>query len=149
MNTKKSSEQDDIRFFTEVHLLVGKLVLVVVIHSLGGSCANWHHTLNPQSGATQPTQDEDHTSHKQSTRVHFGSSPEKGQEPLTITMIRAGDEHLPPLNDPRCIKPSRWRQPPRVTSETRSETQSPNASRCNHSINALRFTSNLTKMMNQ
>ena len=34
--------------FTEVHLLVGKLVLVVVIHSLGGSHANWHHsqTLN-------------------------------------------------------------------------------------------------------
>jgi hypothetical protein len=25
----KSSEQDDIRFFTEVHLLAGKLVLVV------------------------------------------------------------------------------------------------------------------------
>ena len=30
-------------FFTEVHLLAGKLVLVVVIHSLGGSRAKWHH----------------------------------------------------------------------------------------------------------
>ena len=34
--------------FTEVHLLAGKLVLVVAIHSLGGSCANWHHTPNPR-----------------------------------------------------------------------------------------------------
>ena len=80
----KSLGQDDTRFFTEVHLLIGKLVLVVVIHSLGGSRANWHHTPNPQLGATQPTQDEDHTSHEQSTRVPFGSPPGKGQEPLTI-----------------------------------------------------------------
>jgi hypothetical protein len=34
--------------FTEVHLLAGKLVLVVVIHSLRGSRVNWHHTPNPQ-----------------------------------------------------------------------------------------------------
>jgi hypothetical protein len=38
---KKSSGQDDTRFFfTEVHLFAGKLVLIVAIHSLGGSCAN-------------------------------------------------------------------------------------------------------------
>ena len=36
--------------FTEVHLLDGKLVLVVAIHSLGGSRANWHHMSNPQLG---------------------------------------------------------------------------------------------------
>ena len=59
MNTKKSSDDDDTRFFIEVHLLTGKLVLVVAIHSLGGSRANWHHTPNPQSGAAQPTQDGD------------------------------------------------------------------------------------------
>ena len=35
-------------FFTEVHLLAGKLVLILAIHSLGGSRANWHHTPNPQ-----------------------------------------------------------------------------------------------------
>ena len=74
-------------------LACGKLLLVVVIHSLGGSQANWHHTPNPQLGAAQPTQDDDHTSHEQSTRVPFGSSPEKGQEPLTITTIGAGDNH--------------------------------------------------------
>jgi len=34
--------------FTEVHLLAGKLVLVVAIHSLGGSRADWHHSPNPQ-----------------------------------------------------------------------------------------------------
>jgi hypothetical protein len=35
-------------FFTEVHVLADKLVLIVVIHSLRGSHANWHHTPNPQ-----------------------------------------------------------------------------------------------------
>jgi hypothetical protein len=40
-------------------LLAGKLVPIVVIHSLGGSCANRHHMPNPQLGATQLTQDED------------------------------------------------------------------------------------------
>jgi hypothetical protein len=136
-------------FFTEVHLLAGKLALVVAIHSLGGSRANWHHTPNPQYGATQLTQDEDHTSYEQSTRVSFGSPLGKGQEPLTITTIGAGDNHQPPLDDPCCSKPSRWQQPPRVTSEIRGETRSPSASRCNHSSNAVGFTPNLTKIKNQ
>ena len=35
-------------FFIEVHLLANKLVLIVEIHSLGGSHANLHHTPNPQ-----------------------------------------------------------------------------------------------------
>jgi hypothetical protein len=48
--------------------------------------------------------DENHTSHKQTTRVPFGSPPEKGQEPLAITMIGAGDNHLPSLDDPRYTK---------------------------------------------
>jgi hypothetical protein len=39
------------RFFTEVHLLVGKLVPIVAIHPLGGSHTNRHHTPNPQPGA--------------------------------------------------------------------------------------------------
>jgi hypothetical protein len=144
-NSQNTMTQD---FFIEVHLLSSKLVLVMAINSLGGSRANWHHMPNPQSGAAQPTQDEDHTSNEQSTRVHFGSSLRKCQEPLTITMIRARDKHLPSLNDPRCTKSSRWQQPPRVTSESRSKTQSPSASRCNHSSNALGLTPNLTKMMN-
>jgi hypothetical protein len=136
------------KIFIEVHLLSSKLVLVMAIQSLGGSCANWHHMPSPQSGATQPTQDEDHISNEQFTRVPFGSSSRKGQKPLTITTIGARDKHLPSLNDPRCTKPSRWQQPPRVTSESRSKTQSPSASRCNHSSNALGLTPNLTKMMN-
>ena len=45
------------RFFSKVHMLAGKVVPVVVIHPLGGSHANRHHTPNPQSGAAQPTQD--------------------------------------------------------------------------------------------
>ena len=90
-------------------MLTGKLLLVVAIHTLGGSRANWYHTPNPQYGAAQPTQDEDHTSHEQSTRVPFRSPLRKGQEPFTITTIGARDNHHPPLNDPRCSKPSRWR----------------------------------------
>ena len=99
-------------------MLAGKLVHVVAIHSLGGSRPYRHHTPNPQSGAAQPTQDEDHTSHEQFTKVPFGSPPGKGKEPLTITTIGAGDNHHPPLDDPRCSKPSRWRQPPRVTTKS-------------------------------
>ena len=52
-------DNDGTRFFTEVHLLAGKLVSAVAIHSHGGSRTYRHHTLNPQSGATQPTQDGD------------------------------------------------------------------------------------------
>ena len=33
-----------INFSSKVHLLAGKLVLVMVIHSLGGSRANWLNT---------------------------------------------------------------------------------------------------------
>ena len=59
MNTKEilgdKMTQD---FSSEVHLLAGKLVPIVAIHSLGGSCANRHHTPNPQPGVAQPTQDE-------------------------------------------------------------------------------------------
>ena len=73
--TNEILRQGDARFFIEVHLLAGKLVLVVAIHSLEGSRAKWHHTPNPQPGATQPTQDQDHTSHEQSTRVSLGSPP--------------------------------------------------------------------------
>jgi hypothetical protein len=48
INHKKNlRDNDDIRFFTEVHLLAGKLVLVMAIHSPRGSHTNWHHTLNP------------------------------------------------------------------------------------------------------
>ena len=88
-------------------MLAGKLVIVMAIHSLGGSRANWHHMPNPQPATAQPTQDADHTSHEQSTRVPFGYPPGKGQEPLTINTIGAGDKHLPPLDDPRYSKPSR------------------------------------------
>ena len=74
-------------------MLAGKLLLVVAIHSLGGSRTNWHHTPNPQLGAAQPTHDEDHTSHEEFTIVSFGSPPGKGQESLIITTIGAGDNH--------------------------------------------------------
>ena len=49
MNTNEIlGDNDDTRFFTEVHLLASKLVPVVTITQLGGSRANRHHTPNPQ-----------------------------------------------------------------------------------------------------
>jgi hypothetical protein len=61
MNTKEyQGDNDDIiNFSSEVHLLAGKLVPIVAIHSLRCSRANRHHTSNPQPDAAQPTQDED------------------------------------------------------------------------------------------
>ena len=47
MSEYQGDNQDN-DFSSEVHLLVGKLVPIVAIHSLGGSRANWHHTPNPQ-----------------------------------------------------------------------------------------------------
>ena len=61
MNTKEyqGDNDDTINFSSDVHLLAGKLVPIVAIHSLEGSRTNRHHTPNPQLGAAQPTQDED------------------------------------------------------------------------------------------
>jgi hypothetical protein len=59
ITTEILEDNDDIRFFNEVHLLANKLIPVVAIHSLRGLRANRHHTPNPQSSAAQPTQDED------------------------------------------------------------------------------------------
>ena len=59
INQEYQVDNEDNDFSSEVHLLAGKLVPVVLIHSLGASCANSHHMPNPQPGAAQPTQDED------------------------------------------------------------------------------------------
>jgi hypothetical protein len=61
MHTKEyqGDNDDTINFSSEVHLLAGKLVPVVAIHSLGGSHTNRHHMPNPQLGVAQKTQDED------------------------------------------------------------------------------------------
>jgi hypothetical protein len=79
-------------------LLASKLVPIVVIHSFGGSRANRHHTPNLQQGVAQPTQDEDHIGHAQSTRVAFQDLPRgkhknpsqcQRSEPATITNSRS------------------------------------------------------------
>ena len=119
--------------------------------TLGGSAAkrcytNLIHTIGHQKNL--PTSEVSQL-HEQSTRVTFRHSAGEGTRPLTITTIEAEDNHQPPLDDPRCSKPSRWQQPPRVTSESRSETRMPSATRCNHSSNALGFFPNLTIMMDQ
>jgi hypothetical protein len=102
-------------FFSEVHLLASKLVPVVTIHPLRGSHGNRHHMPNPQSGAAQPTQDGNHTSHAQSTRVAFGAPPGKAQEPLINHREVAKNNHrlLPQLL--RYSRSLRHQQTPRVT----------------------------------
>jgi hypothetical protein len=70
---------------------------------------------NPHSGVAQPTQDEDPQA-THNPRVAFGAPLGKTQEHLTITMTRAKNNHLPPLDDPPITGPSRYRQTPRVTS---------------------------------
>ena len=69
-------------FFTEVHLLAGKLVPIVMIHSLWGSRAYRHHTPNPQPGAAQPTQDKDPQATSNPLKVSSVISHGKAQEPL-------------------------------------------------------------------
>ena len=82
------------------------------------------------------------------TRVTFWHSAGEGTTPLTIT--GDGHEQSPTrANPPPLLQPSRWWQLRRETSEIRSATRIPSASRCNHSSNALGFSKNLTKMMDQ
>jgi hypothetical protein len=131
--------------FSEVHLLAGKIVPVMAIHSLGGSRANRHHTSNLQPGAVQPIQDGDPQATRNILEYLLALQPRKGQERLTITTIGAGDKHHTPLNDPRSSKPSRSWQTPRVTSKICSETQSPSASKYNHSKQCTWMLSNLTR----
>ena len=99
-------DNDGTRFFTEVHLLAGKLVPVVVIHSLRGSRANRHHTPNPQLGATQPTQDGDLQATSNPLEyllaLHWGKvknpsqSPRSEREIITFlhSMILTAPSHL-------------------------------------------------------
>ena len=75
-------DNDDTRFFTEVHLIAGKLVPAVVIHSLGASRANRHHTPNPQLDAAQPTQDEDAQAMNNSLEYLLTLCPRKVKNPL-------------------------------------------------------------------
>ena len=118
--------------------------------TLGGSvakrcCMNLVHTIGhcknlPTSEVTQW--------YEQSTRVTFRRSVGEGTNPVTI--IGDGHEQSPTrANPPPLLQPSRLWQPPTETSEIRSATQMLSASRCNHSSNALGFSPNLTKMMNQ
>ena len=78
----------------------------------------------------------------------FGSPPGKAQDPSQSPEPATNNHQLVTILL-RCSKPSRWWQPPRETSESHSETQIPSASRCNHSSNALKFSPNLTMMMDQ
>jgi hypothetical protein len=124
-------------FSSEVYLLAGKLVPIVAIHSLRGSCANRHHTPNLQPGATQLTQYGDPQATSNPLELPFMISHEEGTRTPHNPLIGIRDKYHPSLNNHRCSKSSRCRQTPRVTSEIHSKTQSPSAFRCNHLSNAL------------
>jgi hypothetical protein len=50
INSQEYQEDNDdtMIFSSKVHLLAGKLVPIMAIHSLGGSRDDRHHTSNPQ-----------------------------------------------------------------------------------------------------
>jgi hypothetical protein len=65
-------------FYPRFTCLPASYVLGVAIHPLGGSRANWHHTPNPQSGATQPTQDGDPQAMSNPLEMPFANSHREG-----------------------------------------------------------------------
>ena len=105
MNTKEyqGDNDDTINFSSEVHLLAGKLVPVVAIHSLGGSRANRHHTPNPQPDVVQPTQDEDSQATRNPLELsltlrrgrHKNPSQAQRSKSATITTSRSTTHHSP------------------------------------------------------
>jgi hypothetical protein len=73
-------------FFTEVHLLAGKVVPIVVIHPLGGWRVNRHHMPNPQSSTAQPTQEYILALHQGKVK---NPSQSPWSEPKTNTTLRS------------------------------------------------------------
>jgi hypothetical protein len=119
-----------------------------VDHTLGGSWANWHHA-KPTLGHRKNLPEVRVTQwQKQSNRVPFGSPPGKGQEPLTNHREMATNNHqlVPMLL--HYSKPSRWRQPPRVTRKPQPQRSQVPLDAITQA-NALGIIPNLTIMMNQ
>ena len=87
--TRESSTRDDTRFFTEVHLLPGKLVLVVAIHPLDGLQANWQSKAKPSARAAHPLTiwgcSKPRAIHQSS---QLRSPARKAQESLTNHLVR-------------------------------------------------------------
>ena len=81
-------------------------------------------------------------------KLPFGAPSGKVQIPSQSPKMVTNNQQLVPILL-RCTKSSRWWQPLRATSESRSKTRTPSASIYKHSSNTLGFTRNLTKMMNQ
>ena len=99
-------------------MLTGKQVLVVAIHSLGGSRANWHHTPNPQPGASKSTQYEDSQATSNPLVMPFVISHGVGSKPLTIHRSEPENKHHSLLNDPAAPSHLGVGKTPRVTKET-------------------------------
>jgi hypothetical protein len=121
-------------FFTEVHLVATKLVLIVAIHPLDGSRANWHSKAKPSTGAAHPTQDGDPPSHEQSTRVANYDLPRGRLKNPSQSFSGASYNLLTSFDG--ATKPSRRWQPLRVTSTTGLQQEHlvplDATSRCNH-----------------
>jgi hypothetical protein len=123
-------------------LLAGKLVPVVVIHSLAGlGITRLTHNRVPHNQhkmrITQATSNPLEYLLALRRRKVKNPSQSPRSEPKTSTFLRSTILAAPSGLGAR--------QPPRETSESCSKTQSPSAFRCNHSRNALGFTSNLIK----
>jgi hypothetical protein len=134
-------------FYSEVHVLTSTLIPIVsAVHLVVRELIDT--TRSPWLGRRKNLPQVRVTQwNEQFTRVSFGSSPAKSQEPLTITIgIATNKLQLMPITS-SCSKPSRWRQPPRITRKPQSQWFS--APRCNHSSKCTMYHSHLTMTMNQ
>jgi hypothetical protein len=119
-NTNETIETQDLSL--RFSCLPAMYILIVAMHSLGGSCTNRHYTPSPPLGRRKNQHKRGSTSHEQSTRVVFRDlSRGIGTKTSHKSPIGVGDKHHPPLNDHRCSKPSRWRQPPKSNNRIHSQ----------------------------
>jgi hypothetical protein len=119
MNTKRQLETQELPHGS---VACRQLLHVVETHSLGGSCANRHHTPSPTQGHRKNTR-KGTQSHEQSTRVTFRDLPRGiGTRTPHNHHDRSRRQAPPFAQRSRCSKPSTWRQPPRVTRESTANT---------------------------
>ena len=93
------------RFLPRFACLPASYVLVVAIHSLGRSRSNRHHTSNPQSGAAQPTQDEDSQATNNPLEYLLALCRGKVKNPSQYT-DRSQRQSPTPLNNPPITGPA-------------------------------------------
>ena len=99
-------------------MVTTKLRSHCVDRSLGGSVANWHHPPSPHIGHHKNLPTSEGSLMTRSTRVALHGSHGASTIPLTITSPKHRTRFLACFDGDHATKPSRRRQPLRVTSTT-------------------------------